>query len=121
MNLIPYSLSSDDDMVEQSPFSGVSEYCQSTSVAMLTRPGQAQGIYITLHPDAVDLAAGKFERWFAGRRDIRIVDVGTSDKAGLGFILMEWMECEIDQLFLAILNDEESVADYTLYGRNLEG
>lgn len=101
-------------------FSGMSEYTQPTAPALI-HPGLAQGIYITIHPDAVDAAAAKFERWFAGRDEVQIVDVGTSDKVGLGFIILEWIECEIDQLFVAILNDEESVADYTLYGRVLEG
>jgi hypothetical protein len=33
---------------------------------------------------------------------------------------MEWIECEIDPLFLAILRDEETVGDYTVYGRTME-
>lgn len=108
MDLVPHS------------FNGMTEYPRPASVAALTHPGQARGIYITLHPDTVEDVAAKFERWFAERDEVEIVDVGTSDKAGLGFILMEWLQCEIDPLFLAILTDEESVADYTLYGRNLE-
>ena len=49
-----------------------------------------------------------------------LVDTGLSDKVGLGYILLEWMECEIDQLFLAFLRDEESIADYTTYIHELE-
>jgi len=39
---------------------------------------------------------------------------------GLGYIILEWVEHEIDQLFLAILRDEEIVADYSVYIRELE-
>lgn len=108
-NIVPYS------------FSGMTEYPQSRSAPVLTRPGLAVTIHITLHPDIVDATADKFERWFAGRDEVQLIDVGTSDKAGLGFIIMEWMECNIDPLFLSILNDEQTVADYCLYGRILEG
>jgi hypothetical protein len=87
----------------------------------LTLPGHAQGVYIMLHPDAVDDIAAKIEGWFEGRPEVEIVDVGVSDKRGLGFLLIEWIACEIDPLFLAILRDEETVADYTTYGRTLEG
>ena len=105
MGLIPHS------------FDGITEYPRPRSFP--TMPGQVQGCYITLHPDAVDDIAEKMTRWFAGREEIEIVDVGTSDKQGLGFIVIEWLECEIDQLFLAILRDEELVGDYTVFGRNL--
>jgi hypothetical protein len=102
-------------------FTGVTEYAQLASPPALTRPGQAVGLYITIHPDVVEDAAAKFARWFGKRPEVHIVDVGTSDKAGLGFILMEWLECDVDQLFLDVLDDEATIADYTLYGRNLEG
>lgn len=116
MNLVPYS----SDSTFSSAFEGVAEYSRPASVPALTHPGQACGIYITIHPEIVEDAAAKFERWFGRRSEVRLVDVGTSDKAGLGFIVMEWLECEVDQLFLDILMDESAVADFTLYGRNLE-
>lgn len=89
--------------------------------AELTRPGQAQGVYIMLHPEMLEPTAAKIARWFEGRPEVEIVDLGTSDKAGFGFMLIEWIECDIDPLFLAILRDEEVVGDYTVYGRSLEG
>jgi hypothetical protein len=58
--------------------------------------------------------------WFAGRDEIDLVDTGLSDKVGLGYLILEWDECEIDTLFLAILRDEEIVADYTTYIHDLE-
>jgi hypothetical protein len=85
----------------------------------LSTPGLVQSIYLTLHPDALEEIAQKIEGWFADRPEVQIVDVGTSDKVGLGFLLIEWIECAIDPLFLAILRDEASVGDYTLYGRSL--
>ncbi len=83
-------------------------------------PGQVQGVYITLHPDARFAILGKITGWFAGRPEIDLVDSGLSDKVGLGYIILEWVEREIDQLFLAILRDEEIVADYTVYIRDRE-
>jgi len=106
MGVIPYS------------FNGITEYPRSQQLS--TIPGQAQGVYITLHPDVLDAISEKIAKWFAGHEEIDIVDVGVSDKQGLGFLIIEWLECEIDQLFLAILRDEELVGDYTVYGRNLE-
>lgn len=99
-------------------FNGITDYPQSQQLPTIA--GQAQGVYITLHPDVLDDIAEKIAGWFAGREEIDIVDVGVSDKQGLGFLIMEWIECEIDQLFLAILRDEELVGDYTVYGRSLE-
>jgi hypothetical protein len=86
----------------------------------LILPGQVRGIYITLHPEVTEEITAKIARWFEGRDDVMIVDHGTSDKQGFGFLLMEWIECEIDPLFLAILRDEETVGDYTVYGRTME-
>ena len=84
-------------------------------------PGMVQGVYITLHPDVLDDLSERMQRWFAGRSEIIVVDVGISDKQGLGFIILEWMECAIDPLFLAILQDAEMIGDYTTYGRSLRG
>lgn len=109
------------DIVPYSSFSGMTEYPRPRSAPVLTRPGLAVTIHITLHPSVVDTTYAKFEQWFAGRDEVQLVDVGTSDKAQLGFIILEWMECDIDQLFLSILDSEETVADYCLYGRKLEG
>ena len=113
MQVMPYA---GDDL-----FTGVAEYGRPASPPEITRPGQAVGLYIMLHPDAVAGAAEKFGLWFARRQEVRIVDVGTSDKVHVGFVLMEWMQCDVDPLFLDILEAEEAIADYTLFGRALEG
>ncbi len=104
--LIPYS------------FQGIPSYPRSQPAQTL--PGQAQGVYFTLpldvHADLLAVISG----WFEGRDEVVLVDAGTTDKQGLGFLIIEWMECDIDDLFLAILRDEELVEDYTVYGRTWE-
>ncbi len=103
-----------------SSFNGITQYPRSQA-SLPDIAGQAQGVYITLSPFALDDISEKIAGWFAGREEIDIVDVGVSDKQGLGFLIIEWLECEIDPLFLAILRDEEMIADYTVSGRTLEG
>jgi hypothetical protein len=100
------------------PFDRITEYPRSHQVSAL--PGQVQGVYIALSTEILDATSARFAGWFHGREEDAIVDEGTSDKQGIGFILMEWSECEIDPLFLAILRDEEMIEDYMAYDRNLE-
>lgn len=100
------------------PFAGVQELPRMQTPAL---PGMAQGVYILLHPDVVDEVSTKIAGWTRDFDDVQIVDVGISDKQGLGFIIVEWIEREVDRFFLAVLRDEETVGDYTLYGRTLEG
>jgi hypothetical protein len=81
-------------------------------------PGQTQGVYITV-PDDYQFILNKIIGWFSDRDEVELIDHGISDKLGLGYIILEWDEREIDQLFLAILRDEEAVSDYTVYTRDL--
>lgn len=104
-NIVPYS------------FSGVTEYPRQQ---FFVTPGQSHGVHITLHPEHREMILDKIVGWFRGREEIDLVCTGISDKVGLGYIILEWIECEVDQLFLAILRDEEVVADYTTYIRDLE-
>ncbi len=83
-------------------------------------PGQTQGVYITIHADNREVMYEKMQRWFAGRDEVDFVDTGISDKIGLGYIILEWIECSIDALFLSILQDEEVIGDYTVYVRDVE-
>ena len=105
-------------MVPHSGFNTITEYPCPQRV--ITQPGRIVGVYITLLPQALEDIAAKITGWFQGREEVSLVDVGVSDKRGFGFILIEWIECDIDPLFLAILRDEEVVGDYTTYGRLLE-
>lgn len=105
MQMVPYS------------FNGVTTYPRAvTSVT----PGQNQGVYISLRPEHREMILDTIMRWFRGREDIDLVCTGVSDKVGLGYIILEWVECEIDQLFLDILGSEDVFADYTTYVRDLE-
>jgi len=102
------------------PYSFDSDLQYMPSVQVQDAPGQAQGVYIVLHPDTIDEIEEKMHVWFEDRPQVQIVDVGTSDKQGLGFIILEWMECAIDPLFLSILRTEAWAGDYTTYIRNLQ-
>jgi hypothetical protein len=90
---------------------------QSPQGAVL--PGQAQGVYIALSSTDYQFILNMMIGWFRDRDEVELVDHGTTDKANLGYIILEWTECEVDQLFLAILRDEEMIADYTVYTRDL--
>lgn len=79
----------------------------------------AQGVFLTLDADKLETTVATFERWFAGREDVLFVDYGTTDKTGLGFLIMEWTGYEIDPLFLSILDDADFIKDYTAYGREV--
>jgi hypothetical protein len=105
-NIVPYA------------FGGITEYPRTQQQP--ATPGEIHGVYITLHPDHRDVTLDKIMGWFAGREEIVLVDHGLSDKVGLGYILLEWIECEIDQLFLAMLRDEDLIADYTTYIHDLK-
>jgi hypothetical protein len=99
-------------------FGGITDYPRQTQQP--ATPGQDNGVYITLRPEYRETVLHMIMGWFAGRDEIDLVDTGISDKVGLGYIILEWEECEIDQLFLAILRDEEMIADYTAYIHDLE-
>src|SRR5215472_18158283 len=83
-------------------------------------PGKYQCVHFTLTNDMeASWLLNKIHQWFAGRGEIILVDHGRSAK-GLAFIVMEWEEVEIDPLFLAILEHEDSVDDYGVYERDME-
>ena len=81
-------------------------------------PGRFQGVHFTVSTD-IDFLLGKIEQWFEDRDEVILVDNGTTAR-GLGFIILEWEGYEIDRLFLAILQNEESIEDYTVYTRRVE-
>jgi hypothetical protein len=108
MNIVPYSYT-DNINITTIPQSPQGKFLQ----------GQAQGVYITLASTDYQFFLNKIVGWFSTRDEVELVDHGTSDKVGLGYIILEWEEYEVDQLFSAILRDEEIVADYTVYTRDL--
>ncbi len=99
------------------PFGGVTEYRRPQRP--VENPGEILGIHISVHPDALHAISEKIANWFHGRDEVDVVDVGVSDKVGIGYIIMEWLEYDIDPLFLAILRDEEAIADYAVYEREV--
>lgn len=82
-------------------------------------PGQVQGVYITLTSTDYQFILNKIVGWFRDWDEVELIDHGTSDKQGLGYIILEWEECEVNRLFCDILRDEEIVADYTVYTRDI--
>lgn len=99
------------------PF-GRTEYPATQATA--ETPGLDSGVYISIAPQSLENLTTLFARWFANRGEVIIVDQGTSDKQECGYILMEWQDCEIDQLFLDILDSEDLIIDYTTYTREVE-
>lgn len=79
-----------------------------------------QGVHFTIHPDQFERVFEQVQRWFDDRDEIILVDAGTTGKAELGFVILEWEGCQIDSLFLAILRDEEFIEDYVVYFRSEE-
>lgn len=84
------------------------------------QPGEYQGVYFTMEEDQREWVLEKIQRWFAERDEIILVDHGKTSKDALGFIVLEWDGCQIDPLFLAILQDEEFIVDYAVYMRSEE-
>ena len=83
-------------------------------------PGCVQGVMITLPAELCAPTFAQCTRWFADRDEVLWVDSGVSQKAEQGYIILEWDECEIDPLFLALLRDDEDIHDYLLYEREKE-
>ncbi len=82
-------------------------------------PGQAQGVYIMFTTPDIQFFVNRMVGWFRDRDEVDLVDHGISDKLGCGYIILEWFERSVDQLFCDILRDEEMVGDYTIYTRDL--
>lgn len=84
-------------------------------------PGRYEGVHFTISDDmSGEWLLDKIQQWFAGRGEIILVNYDISAKRGLTFVVMEWEECEIDPLFLAILKHEEAIDDYCVYIRDME-
>jgi len=80
---------------------------------------QVQGVYCTVAADGFADLLTTVESWFADRIDVALVDSGTTDKLNLSYFMLEWIEREVDPLFLAILREDERIEDYTLYVREV--
>ena len=106
MDLIPHSFAA----IQQLP---------ATTLPMLPE-GTSQGVLVTCEMAHLAWLLDKIEGWFEDRDEVILIEHGTTVKAGSGFFLLEWEECGIDPLFLAILRDEPAVLDYAFYTREEE-
>lgn len=99
-------------------FRGTTRYPRPQSQQIAT-PGQIQGVLFTMPADIHEEFLTKVQTWFADREEIEIVDYGTTDKQELGYIILEWDECQIDKRLLSILSEDDLVEDYTTYVREV--
>lgn len=106
-------------MTDIVPYSVVSVQAISRMPHETVLPGQAQGVYIMFTTPDIQFFVNKMVGWFRDRDEVDLVDHGVSDKLGCGYIILEWFERPVDQLFCDILRDEEAVGDYTVYTRDL--
>jgi hypothetical protein len=77
-------------------------------------PGEYQAVHFTVPAEQLGWYLGKIEAWFEDRDEVILVGSGVT-MGGEGFIVMEWEECEIDPLFLKILEHEDEVTDVSVY------
>jgi len=82
--------------------------------------GQNQCVHFTVvDQDSLEMLLDKIRRWFAERDEVILVDHGITAKE-LGFVVLEWEGYAVDPLFIAILQHEDIVDDYTIYTRDQE-
>lgn len=97
---IPYSFQSDVLPFEPSP---------------ALQEGESQGVHFTFPAEHLDWMLGKVRAWFDDSDEVVLVGYGQTKKDGLGFILLEWEECEINPLFIKLLQHEELIEDMSIY------
>ena len=76
--------------------------------------GQYQVVHFVLPVDRLQWFLQKIDVWFEDRDEVIMVASGVSME-GEGFVVMEWEECEVDSLFLKILEHEEAITDVCVY------
>ena len=81
--------------------------------------GTVQGVFIILDMDQQEQLISKFELWFEARPEVKMVNSGRTDKRYLGCAVLEWQDCAVDPLFIAILRQEPLVHDFVVYTRSL--
>jgi hypothetical protein len=63
-------------------------------------PGQYQGVHFTvIDPNNVEWILDVVEQWYGDYDEVTLVADGTTAQ-GLGFVILEWEECEIEPAFL---------------------
>src|SRR5687768_9313895 len=96
------------------PYSALS---RSSDLAL--QPGTRQGVYILLGMENREAFFKELESWFSERDEVSFVDIGITDKRGLGYIILEWADCLPDQLLLDILRNKDQIIDFTVYSREV--
>jgi hypothetical protein len=83
------------------------------------QPGTVQAVFLTLRiEDEQRLGLmNKIESWFSDRPEVSLVADGTTDKQGFYCVMLEWHSYEVDPLFIAILEEEDAIDDYTVITR----
>ncbi len=78
--------------------------------------GRTQGVHLTMNPDHLDWILNKIQAWFDGCDEVVLIGYGVTRKTVTGFVILEWEGYEINPLFLKILENEELIEDYGVYG-----
>lgn len=98
------------------PHRFVTDAIPATEIRQL-EPGEYQAVHFTVPEEQLDWYLEKIEAWFEDRDEVILVGSGAT-MSGEGFIVMEWEGCEIDPLFLRILEHDDEVTDFSVYTRS---
>lgn len=82
--------------------------------------GLNSGMHITVQATALEEILAHIEAWYEERDEVMLVDSGYSAKQFTGYIILEWIECEPDQLLASIFDHEDAIIDYCVYQRSEE-
>ncbi len=105
--------------LEMAPYTFSTEVLPASDTDSELEPGHYHAVHFRMPADQRLWYLEKIEAWFADRDEVILVASGLS-ALGEGFIVMEWEECEINPLFLKILEHEDAVTDMCVYIRSEE-
>jgi hypothetical protein len=80
-------------------------------------PDQMQGVHFTVCSDDIDRVLKALDRWYEEFEIVVLVATGTTNQ-GMSFVIMEWEGCEIDPEFIEVLENDETVGDFSVYIRD---
>lgn len=98
-------------------------YSASDFPASATRPlraGLYQCVHLTCFEENLEPLREFFTELFAERNEIILVNWGVTVKQGLGYMIIEWEEREVDQMMIDMLRTQEVFLDFSLYIRDEE-
>lgn len=82
--------------------------------------GEFAAVHIQVETPALEQFIATIEAWFDRREEVIFVSEGTSNKQDLGYVVLEWEECQPDPLFIRILETTDFIVDYSVYVRSEE-